>query len=205
MNQLQRTLLRDYTPLVRRIAGGFMRKLPSNVLVEDLVAAGMAGLWDAVRRNPQELPDNSFEWYARVRIRGAIVDELRAQDWLPRRARVNAAQGNEATPFVVRVEDLETWEWEKYQLSIAGDVLENAVDVQTKLEQVAVYLHRLPERTQLIFRRHYFEGVKFKHIAAELGVSEPRVSQLHSRGILKLQEFAGVANDLTSPKRRASM
>src|SRR5688572_10314077 len=45
-------LLAEFTPLVRKIAGGFQRKLPRNVLREDLIAAGMSGLWDAIRRHP---------------------------------------------------------------------------------------------------------------------------------------------------------
>ncbi len=92
-------LLEEFTPLVRKIAGGFQRKLPRNVLREDLIAAGMSGLWDAIRRHPDG-GDESFEWYVRVRIRGAILDELRAQDWLPRRARA-AAEANAGTDAYV--------------------------------------------------------------------------------------------------------
>src|SRR5688572_5313788 len=84
-------LIAKYTGLVRQIAGGFQRKLPRNVLRDDLIAAGMSGLWDAVRKHGHEQTEN-FDWYVRVRIRGAILDELRAQDWLPRRARAAAAE-----------------------------------------------------------------------------------------------------------------
>ncbi|MDF3069079.1 MAG: polymerase sigma factor for flagellar operon [Polyangiaceae bacterium] len=107
-------LLEEFTPLVRKIAGGFQRKLPRNVLREDLIAAGMSGLWDAIRRHPDG-GDDSFEWYVRVRIRGAILDELRAQDWLPRRARA-AAEAHAGTdayippPSVVRIDDVSEWE-----------------------------------------------------------------------------------------------
>jgi len=93
-------LLARYEPLVRKIAGGFQRKLPRNVLREDLIAAGMSGLWDAIRRHPDG-PSESFEWYVRVRIRGAILDELRAQDWLPRRARA-AAEAQSGTDAYIR-------------------------------------------------------------------------------------------------------
>src|SRR6187401_1106368 len=84
--ELSNALITKYSSLVRQIAGGFQRKLPRNVLRDDLIAAGMSGLWDAVRKHGHEQTEN-FDWYVRVRIRGAILDELRAQDWLPRRAR----------------------------------------------------------------------------------------------------------------------
>src|SRR5690606_33063991 len=69
-------LIAKYAGLVRQIAGGFQRKLPRNVLRDDLIAAGMSGLWDAVRKHGHEQTEN-FDWYVRVRIRGAILDELR--------------------------------------------------------------------------------------------------------------------------------
>src|SRR5436305_11624094 len=87
---LSAELLAQYEPVVRQIAGGFQRRLPRNVLRDDLIAAGMSGLWDAIRKHGVERSGN-FDWYVRVRIRGAILDELRAQDWLPRRARAAAA------------------------------------------------------------------------------------------------------------------
>ena len=110
-----RFLLEEYTPLVRKIAGGFQRKLPRNVLREDLVAAGMSGLWDAIRRHG-DTAGETFEWYVRVRVRGAILDELRAQDWLPRRARAAAANASVESgeyvppPAVVRLDDVSEWE-----------------------------------------------------------------------------------------------
>jgi len=99
-------LLEEFRPLVNKIAGGFQRRLPRHVLREDLVAAGMAGLWDAIRKHG-ESADEGFEWYVRVRIRGAILDELRCQDWLSRRARAAAeASGQSIPPHVVHLDDM---------------------------------------------------------------------------------------------------
>src|SRR6185436_1078759 len=110
--ELSRTLITKYSGLVRQIAGGFQRKLPRNVLRDDLIAAGMSGLWDAVRKHGHEQTEN-FDWYVRVRIRGAILDELRAQDWLPRRARAAAAEAAATSggaapsaPVVLRFDDV---------------------------------------------------------------------------------------------------
>jgi RNA polymerase sigma factor FliA len=184
-------LLEEFTPLVRKIAGGFQRKLPRNVLREDLIAAGMSGLWDAIRRHPDG-GDDSFEWYVRVRIRGAILDELRAQDWLPRRARA-AAEANAGTeayvppPSVVRIDDVS--EWEQNRCLADASSSEAAVAAKFTQETLAKAVELLPERERHIVSSHYFRGVKFKDLGAELGVSEPRISQLHSRAIARLKEL----------------
>ena len=187
--QLSAELLLKYEPLVRKIAGGFQRKLPRNVLREDLIAAGMSGLWDAIRRHPDG-PSESFEWYVRVRIRGAILDELRAQDWLPRRARAaaEAASGTDAyvpPPAVVRFDDVS--EWEQNRCLADASSSEAAVAAKFAQETLAKAVEQLPERERHIVSQHYFRGVKFKDLGAELGVSEPRISQLHSRAIQRLK------------------
>jgi len=188
-------LLEEFTPLVRKIAGGFQRKLPRNVLREDLIAAGMSGLWDAIRRHPDG-GDESFEWYVRVRIRGAILDELRAQDWLPRRARA-AAEAHAGTdayvppPSVVRIDDVS--EWEQNRCLADASSSENAVAAKFTQEILAKAVELLPERERHIVSSHYFRGVKFKDLGAELGVSEPRISQLHSRAIARLKELMASA------------
>jgi RNA polymerase sigma factor for flagellar operon FliA len=188
-------LLLRYEPLVRKIAGGFQRKLPRNVLREDLIAAGMSGLWDAIRRHPDG-PSESFEWYVRVRIRGAILDELRAQDWLPRRARAaaEAASGTDAyvpPPAVVRFDDVS--EWEQNRCLADASSSEAAVAAKFAQETLAKAVEQLPERERHIVSQHYFRGVKFKDLGVELGVSEPRISQLHSRAIQRLKAIIRTA------------
>lgn len=76
----------QYSPLVRKLALQLLARLPASVQLDDLIQAGMIGLLDAVRRY-QESPDAQFETYATARIRGAMLDELRSQDWLPRSVR----------------------------------------------------------------------------------------------------------------------
>ena len=188
----QTELLRCYLPLVRQIVGGFQRKLPRNVLRDDLMAAGMSGLWDAVRRNGDQR-NGTFEWYVRVRIRGAILDELRAQDWLPRRARANAAAKGEgaSAPAVVRFEDLGEWEHNRC-LSATSDS-EAALDRKWTRESLVRAVDKLPDRERHIVAQHYFAGVKFKELGAELGVSEPRISQLHSRAMKRLRTMMQAA------------
>jgi len=85
----------QHAPLVRRLALQLAAKLPACVELDDLVQAGMIGLIEAVRRY-QISPDAQFETYAILRIRGAMLDELRAQDWLPRSVRTKAKRIEDA-------------------------------------------------------------------------------------------------------------
>jgi RNA polymerase sigma factor for flagellar operon FliA len=78
----------QYAPLVKRIAHHIMAKLPASVQVDDIIQAGMIGLMDAVNRY-EETQGAQFETYAAQRIRGAMLDELRSCDWLPRGIRKN--------------------------------------------------------------------------------------------------------------------
>ena len=81
-------LLEQHAPLVKRLAHHMKAKQPANVEVDDLVQAGMIGLLDAVNRYEDE-HGAQFETYAVLRIRGAMLDELRSSDWLPRSVRQN--------------------------------------------------------------------------------------------------------------------
>jgi RNA polymerase sigma factor for flagellar operon FliA len=180
-------LLNEYRPLVQKIAGGFQRRLPRHVLREDLVAAGMAGLWDAIRKHGQSV-DEGFEWYVRVRIRGAILDELRSQDWLSRRARAAAeASGQSIPPHVVHFDDMREPEQARcLSTPVSGEAEINQRDQRAALARA---VEKLPERERFIVSEHYFGDVKFKTLSETLGVSEPRVSQLHSRAMKRLREI----------------
>ena len=79
----ENSLVEQFLPLVRTVVGRLAMTLPSHVNTDDLYSAGLVGLLSAVRRfNPKS--GSSFETYARVRIRGAVFDELRRLDWVPR-------------------------------------------------------------------------------------------------------------------------
>lgn len=84
-------LLDEYLPIVRRIAVQMMARLPANVELDDLIQAGRMGLLDAWSRF-EENTAASFETFASQRIRGAMLDELRAMDWAPRRVRQSARE-----------------------------------------------------------------------------------------------------------------
>lgn len=82
-------LIQEYAPLIKFIAQKIAVRLPSNIELDDLISAGVIGLMDAIDKyDPSR--DNKFKTYAEFRIRGAILDELRAQDWVPRSIRDKA-------------------------------------------------------------------------------------------------------------------
>lgn len=87
--KLRDQLIMDYAPLIRFVAQRIAARLPSNIDVDDLISAGVIGLMDAIDKyDPSR--DNKFKTYAEFRIRGAILDELRSQDWVPRSVRDKA-------------------------------------------------------------------------------------------------------------------
>ena len=86
---LRDQLIMDYAPLIRFVAQRIAARLPSNIDLDDLISAGVIGLMDAIDKyDPSR--DNKFKTYAEFRIRGAILDELRSQDWVPRSVRDKA-------------------------------------------------------------------------------------------------------------------
>lgn len=83
------TLIMEYAPLIKFIAQKIAVRLPSHIELDDLISSGVIGLMDAIEKyDPTR--DNKFKTYAEFRIRGAILDELRAQDWVPRSVRDKA-------------------------------------------------------------------------------------------------------------------
>lgn len=190
LKKAQEDLLEQFTPLVRKIAGGFQRKLPRSVLREDLIAAGMSGLWDAIRKHPDG-GDDSFEWYARVRIRGAILDELRSQDWLPRRARA-AAEANAGTdayvppPSVVRIDDVSEWEQNR---CLADNSQLEMVSKSREVQILMTAIENLEDRDRFVLESIFVKGDTALDVAKKLGVSEPRVSQLKARALKRVKSY----------------
>jgi RNA polymerase sigma factor for flagellar operon FliA len=194
----------EHLPLVERIVAHFMRRLPRSVQREDLMAAGMLGLFHALRWSAHTCPE-MFASYARIRIRGSIVDELRRHDWSPRRRKEAAPSGTESasnvTPIsapaaearprvtVVAFDDL-------WAGAAAGFAEECASPLETMLERreheaLHTAVAALPEREREIVRMRYFQGMPSKAIARVMGLSEARISQLHARAMTHLRDVLG--------------
>lgn len=166
-----RGLMRDYTPLAVKIANGFKRRLPGHVRLDDLRAAAMGGLWDAARLRPDA---DYFESYARIRISGAIKDDLRSRDWLPRLHRARFPEG--VTAVVSMTETTEG------SLRSDDDV-ESQVEANMTMDRVQAAMELLPERKRYVLVERATTGREMKDIAAELGITQARVSQIYGEAV----------------------
>ncbi|MEU1805409.1 RNA polymerase sigma factor WhiG [Streptomyces sp. NPDC019937] len=228
--RLREQLILHYSPLVKYVAGRVSVGLPSNVEQADFVSSGVFGLIDAIEKFDPERAIK-FETYAITRIRGAMIDELRALDWIPRSVRQKARAVERAyatleaalrrTPTEVEVAaemDISVEELHGVfsQLSLANvvaleellhvggeggdrlslmDTLEdtaadNPVEVAEDRELrrlLARAINTLPEREKTVVTLYYYEGLTLAEIGQVLGVTESRVSQIHTKSVLQLR------------------
>ena len=233
---LRDRLILTYAPLVKYVAGRLGSGLPAHVDEGDLVSYGLLGLIGAIERyDPAR--DIKFETYAISRIKGAIIDELRALDWVPRSVRSRAREIERAITELesklgtapndeqiaqkvgISVDELEESLTDISRSSIAaldelwsvsgeGDTVslldtiedtqgiqpEAALDENEMREALADAIARLPEREKLVVTLYYYEELTLREIGEVLGVTESRVSQLHTKAILRLKaRLAGAA------------
>ncbi len=189
LNPRDESLICEHMPLVKHIARRFARRLPSSVAHDDLVGAGALGLVDSVTRR-RKGDEASFACYTRIRIRGAIFDELRSHDWLPRRSRTAERRETRGEPFpvaVVHFEDLPVGkERTPSDPTPASNPLE-ALANKRIARQLKKELELLPDRDRLVLHLHYFRGMRLKEIGRLFGVSEARISQIHHRALAQLR------------------
>jgi RNA polymerase sigma factor for flagellar operon FliA len=219
-------LITEYLPYVKRIVQRLAVHLPSTVDIDDLMNVGVIGLIQAVDRyDPRR--DNKFMTYAIFRIKGAVLSELRARDFL---SRSNRRKIRELESVYLRLEqklgrtaddnevaqelgvDLEQVYRTKQMSSISFISLEelgvssrdekekllsylvnNEDDAlsRTKLkelkEAMARAIKQLPEKERLVISLYYLDELTMKETGKVLGITESRVSQIHSQAILHLR------------------
>jgi RNA polymerase sigma factor for flagellar operon FliA len=223
----QDEIVNTHAPLVKRIAYHLMSRLPPSVQADDLIQAGMIGLLEA-SRNYDSGQGASFETYAGIRIRGAMLDEIRRNDWAPRSVHRKARKVADAVRQiesrerrdardheVARELKLSLDEYHQILQDASGYLVMSFEDMGIDNEAVASELAdrapgpidrvqneafkrslsdaitSLPEREKLVMTLYYDEELNLREIGAVIGVSESRVSQIHSQALIRLQARLG--------------
>ncbi len=222
-------LVTKYAPLVKTIAGRLALRLPQHISQDDLTSAGLMGLLDAIDKFDVE-KGVEFKSYAEFRIKGAMIDELRSMDWVPRSVRKNSKMLAEAYSKVENREmrpaqdeevakelgmDMEAFFrlldeargisiFNEYDMQINnsnGDKSseENTYEIgfdQSPLQSlkkselvnvIAGAIDKLPKNERTAVSLYYYEELTMKEIGEVMGYTESRVSQLHTKAVLRLK------------------
>lgn len=224
-------LLEEYLPLVRYHADQLMRRTPDSIELDDLINAGVLGLLDGAQRFDHSR-EVQFKTFVSYRVRGAMIDYLRAFDWMPRGLRDHAKEMQAAfheleqrygrpadepeisqhlglsldeyrqrlnqvrSMSVVHFDDLPITGNQDEDLSILetieGDPMLMPESQNSMLEFVGMLaeaISALPPRENVLITLYYYEELTMKEIALILGLTESRVSQLHSQMVLRLRSL----------------
>jgi len=226
---IREAFIKQYAPLVKYVAGKVAVGMPHNVEFDDLVGFGVFGLLDAIDKfDPAK--NVKFKTYAVTRIRGAIFDELRAIDWVPRSVRqktreieetigsLEAQLGRTVTDQeLAHAMGMSEDEFLKTMLKISGTSVLSLNDVwysgdesdrvsigesieaptsmnpdvvveKDEIRRVIIEaINELPDKEKKVLVLYYYEDLTLKEIGQVLEVTESRVSQLHTKAILRLR------------------
>ena len=221
-------VVEQYAYLIKKVAYKIIARLPANVEMDDLMSAGVIGLIDAAEKYDPEKSRN-FKSYAEIRIRGAMIDELRSLDWVPRSVRQKGANveavtaeltarlGRPATDAevakemglelhefhdfaeraravsLVSYEDLGNGDGEDKRdfLACVSDPEalspEDHTSQRNQRDMMMRAIQKLPKRQRVVLLLYYFEDLNLKEIGTILGVTESRISQIHSAAVAQLR------------------
>jgi RNA polymerase sigma factor for flagellar operon FliA len=205
-------MVERHAPLVKRIAHHILARMPSSVQVDDLIQSGLVGLLEAASN------------YDGIRIRGAMIDDVRRGDWAPRSVHRNARRVSDAIRTIeartgrdaldVEVADELGVDMDQYHAMlkdssssklfsydemvsgedradecVAGGELNPFDNIQNDAFRghLADAISQLPERERLVLALYYKEELNLKEIGLVIGVSESRVSQIHSQAAMRLK------------------
>jgi RNA polymerase sigma factor for flagellar operon FliA len=227
--KIREHFVNQYAPLVKYVAGKIAIGMPQNVDFDDLVGYGVFGLLDAIEKfDPDK--DIKFKTYAVTRIRGAIFDELRSIDWVPRSVRQKAKEleriigrletrlGRSASDDeIARELGINVKELHSLILKISGASILSLSDVwyvgdesdkvsvmesiespkslnpdiiveREEIKNIIVQaISELPDKEKKVLILYYYEDLTLKEIGEVLQVTESRISQLHTKAILRLR------------------
>lgn len=223
------SLIKQYAPLVKYVAGKVAVGMPQNVEFDDLVGYGVFGLFDAIEKFDPE-KHVKFKTYAVTRIRGAIFDELRSIDWVPRSVRqkgreieeavrkLESSLGRSATDQEIAKEmGMSNRDFEKAMMKVSGTSILSLNDVwytgddndkvsiadsiespqnlnpdtiveKEEIKRVIIQaIQELPDKEKKVLVLYYYEDLTLKEIGKVLEVTESRISQLHTKAIMRLK------------------
>ena len=227
--EIREQLILEYAQLVKVVAGRLSMYLGHNVEYDDLVSYGIFGLIDAIDKFDMD-KNVKFETYASLRIRGAILDQIRKMDWIPRTVRQRQRKIDEAIKQVemrtgktatdeeiamelgVSEEELVNWqsqlkvtnvvslsEFEEQGQEPAIETVnknrfsqpEEVVEEEELKQKLIEALDMLTEKERRVIELYYYEELTLKEISFVLEVSESRISQLHTKALLKMRKKIG--------------
>ena len=222
-------IIDEFLPIIKHLAFKVSRGFDDDSITEDLISSGVLGLLEAMEKfDPTR--GIKLNTYAYLRIRGAMIDELRKRDWFPRSARTKAKKLEEvvrklearlgrypreeevAEELKVDLDDYLAMLKDFGSLSILSiediseisgmdrdglirHVMEDGASPEKwaemrELESLLGHeIDRLPEKQKLVLSLYYYEDMNMKEIAEVLGITEARISQIHSQAILSLRTF----------------
>ncbi len=216
-------IVAQHAPMVKRIAYHLKSRMPANIQLDDLIQAGMVGLLEA-SNNYDATQGASFETYAGIRIRGAMLDDVRKNDWAPRSVhrnnrrvaevvrQIENEKGRDARDTeIAEALEMDIKQYNRILQDASGHKILSFEDIGSGDESlldsipnpqgelldlvqkddlkslVATAIASLPERERLVMALYYDEELNLREIGAVIGVSESRVSQIHSQAVIRLQ------------------
>ena len=217
-------LILKYAPLVKQIAERMAVRLPPNISKDELVGPGVLGLFDAIDKFDSKR-GIKFRTYANLRIKGAILDELRKMDWISRSVRRNIHRIEDAIrtlelklgrePKDDEIAEEMGLDMDSYyrmisrahgvnllsldELMLDGTtpkIAKQVSDQPSPIDELKVKeiksiifkaLSTLSKKEQIIMSLYYYDELTLKEIAKVLNLTESRISQIHSKVIIKLR------------------
>lgn len=203
-------VMEECLPMVRRIAGSVSAQFgtPTGMDTDDLVSCGLLGLAEAHKRF-DSARGGQFSGFAAIRVRGAMLDAIRKQDWVPRKVRARLRSVKEAetiagisetnarrmagvSPLEVFAQTFSLDEAGAETMADPGSEVGQGLEEEEEKSQLSRAIENLDERSRLIVTLFYFEEIDMTKIARILGVSESRVSQLHGKALMKMRPMMAV-------------
>ncbi len=240
-------LLKEYLPMIKYHADQLMRRTPASIELDDMIDAGVLGLLDGAQRFDTS-KDVLFKTFAAYRVRGAMIDYLRAFDWMPRGLR-DTSKSLQAAFYVLEQRfgrpadeaeiaeflemDIETYRQKLDQVRsmsvvyfddlptvsnsddelhildmIEGDTSlmpEHQTAMGQFVEKLANAIENLPQKEAILLSLYYYEELTMKEVALVLGLTESRVSQVHSQMVMRLRSQLSLSKDGKSTVRKRSV